>query len=303
MHIVVAGMKRTLIAFLALGLLSACAGLTAPAAARSETPSQSLKATGTAMSKVQSLRFDATGTATLTLPQQLVTQLQAKAGSQASLLGATTTVTFKVSGAVKRPDQLDANASATIGGLTITTELIATGGHLYYKNPMTQKWQSMTRSTAQPGKPSNSHLSYQTLLDTANSLTEVTAKPSTLDGVAVDEYHIVPDLARLFATLASGHASKNPQASTAIQQLLQNATVSADVWTGSGDHLVRRVSYDADVTADLSQLASALGSATGSPAHAFSIPAGSTGHLTAHVQLNLHDYNRSVTITAPTVGS
>ena len=63
------------------------------------------------------------------------------------------------------------------------------------------------------------------------------------------------------------------------------------------------MSYDADVTADLSQLASALGSATGSPAHAFSIPAGSTGHLTAHVQLNLHDYNRSVTITAPTVGS
>ena len=303
MHIVVAGMKRTLIAFLALGLLSACAGLTAPAAVRSETPRQSLKATGTAMSKVQSLRFDGTGTATLTLPQQVVAQLQAKAGSQASLLGTTTTVTFKVSGAAKRPDQLDANASATIGGLTITTELIATGGHLYYKNPMTQKWQSMTRPAPQAGKPSTSHLSYQTLLDTAKSLTEVTASPSTLDGAAVDEYHIVPDLAKLFAMLASGRAPENSQAAAAIEQLLQNATVSADVWTGTGDHLVRRVSYDADVTADLSQLASALGSVSSPAAQSFSIPAGSTGHLTAHVQINLHDYNRSVTITAPTVGS
>jgi hypothetical protein len=69
------------------------------------------------------------------------------------------------------------------------------------------------------------------------------------------------------------------------------------------DHLVRRAVYDADVTADLSRLASAFGSAAGSASHAFTIPAGSTAHLTAHPVFNLHDYNSSVTISTPTIGS
>jgi hypothetical protein len=294
-------MKRILIGILTIGLLTACAGIAAPAAARSETPKQSLQATRAAMAKAQSVRFDATGTVTLTLPQAVVSQLKAKAGSQGSLLSGTTTVKFKVSGAAKRPDQLDANLSATIGGLTINTEVIATGGHLFYKNPMTQEWEEAAKRGTPPAHSKSGASNYQTLLNTATSLTEITANPSTLDGVPVDEYQIVPDLAKLFAQLANEKVPKNPQASSAIQQLLQNASVTADVWTGTADHLVRRATYDADVTADLSQLASGLGSLPRSTAPAFTIPAGSTAHLTAQVELNLHDYNSRVTITAPTI--
>jgi hypothetical protein len=294
-------MKRILTAVLAIGLLTACAGIATPAAARSESPKQSLQATGAAMAKAQSVRFDASGTVTLTLPQAVVGQLQAKAGSQGSLLSRTTTVKLKVSGAAKRPDQLDANLSATIGGLTINTEVIATGGHLFYKNPMTQKWEEAAKRGTPPAHSKSGASLYQTLLNTATSLTEVSANPSTLDGVPVDEYHIVPDLAKLFAQLGNGEAPKNPQASSAIQQLLQNATVTADVWTGSADHLVRRATYDVDATADLSQVASTLGSLPRSAAPAFTIPDGSIAHLTAHVELNLHDYNSRVTITAPTI--
>ena len=294
-------MKRALIAVLAVGLLSGCAGGLSPATARSENPKESLQSTGTAVAKAMTVRFDASGTATITLPQPVVAQLQSEAGSQGSLLGTTTTVSFKATGAAKRPDQLDASLSATIGGLTITTEVIATSGQVYYKDPMTQKWQLVKRPAAET-PPSGSSL-YQLVLDTAKSLTEVSAQPSTLDGVAVDEYRIVPDLARLFAQIEAGHTPRNPQASAAIQQLLQNANVTAKVWTGNSDHLVRRAAYDADITADLSQLASAFRSAAGSAPHALTIPAGSIGHLTAHLEINLHDYNRTVTISAPTIGS
>jgi hypothetical protein len=294
-------MKRILTAVLTMGLLTACAGIAAPTSAHSESPTQSLQATGAALAKAQSVRFDATGAVTLTIPQAVVSQLQAKAGSQGSLLSSTTTVTFKVSGAAKRPDQLDASVSATIGGLTISTEVIATGGHVFYKNPMTQTWEEAAKRGTSPAHSKSGAALYQTLLNTATSLTEVPANPSTLDGVPVDEYHIVPDLAKLFARLENGKAAKNPQASSAIQQLLQDASVTADVWTGSADHLVRRATYDADVTADLSQLASALGPLSRSTAPAFTIPAGSTAHLTAHVAVNFHDYNSRVTITAPTI--
>ncbi|HYM51103.1 MAG TPA: hypothetical protein VET65_11120 [Candidatus Limnocylindrales bacterium] len=296
-------MKRTYfapVALLGLGLLSACAGTAAPAAAQSETPQQSLTATGTAMATVQSARFDANGTATLTLPQALVDQLRAAAGTQGSLgsvISSTMTVTFKLTGAARRPDQVDATITASLGGLTINTEVIADGGQLYYKNPMTAKWEAVRRPAGGASETAKSGSAYQALLDTAKSVTEVTGQPSTLDGVAVDHYQIVPDLVRLFAQLTSANTPKNPQALTAIQGLLQNASVTADVWTGSGDHLVRRLTYDTDVTADASQLAATLGSSTSG----LTIPAGSTVHVTAHAEVNLHNYNEPVTITPPTI--
>jgi len=301
-HILKRAVKRILVGTLAVGLLSACAGVTAPAAARSETPQQSLSTTGKEMAKLQSARFDLTGTVTLTLPQQLVDQLKAKAGSEGSFLTSNMTVQLTISGAAQKPDKLDATIEAKLGGLTVDTEVIAAGGGLYYKDPMTLKWEAITRPHANASSASKPKLSYQAVLDTAKSLTEINDQPSTINGVSVDHYRIVPDLVKLFAQITAGHQSKNPQAMAAIQALLQNASLTADVWTGSNDHLIRRLSYDADVTADLSALAAAFGAKAASRA-GFTIPAGSTAHLTAHVVLNLHDFNSKVTIKAPTVGS
>jgi hypothetical protein len=304
-HILKKALKRILVGTLALGLLSACAGVTAPAAARSETPQQSLSATGKEMAKLQSVRFDVTGTVTLTLPQQLVDQLRAKAGSQGSFLTSNMTVLVTIHGAAQRPDKLDATIEARLGGLTVDTEVIAAGGGLYYKDPMDLKWEAVTRPHDNTSGGTKPKLSYQAILD-ASTLTELNGQPSTLNGVAVDHYRIVPDLAKLFAQLTAGHQSKNPQAMAAIQALLQNASLTADVWTGNNDHLIRRLSYDADVTADLSALAAAFKASSPSPSGGgsgwgFTIPAGSTAHLTAHVVLNLHDFNSRVTIKAPTV--
>ncbi|HEY4845213.1 MAG TPA: LppX_LprAFG lipoprotein [Candidatus Dormibacteraeota bacterium] len=296
-------MRRTLAAVLAIGLLSACAGVNAPAASKSDTPQQSLAATGKEMAKLKSVRFDAKGTVSLTLPASLVDQLRAKAGPQGSFLSSNMIVDLTISGAVKTPDQLQATIEAKLGGLTVDTEVIAAGGRLYAKDPMTGKWNALGQSDKANSTKSKAGLSYQALIDTAKSLTEISDQPSTINGVAVDHYRIVPDLVKLLAQVSTGGSSKDPQLMAALQGTLQNAQLTADVWTGASDHLIRRVSYDADVTADLHALAAAFANGTRSNGKSLQIPAGSMAHLTAHAVINLHDFNGAVTITAPTVSS
>lgn len=293
-------MKSTILATMAIGLLTACAGLTSPASAKSETPQQSLSATGAAMAKLQSVRFSVSGTVALTLPQELADQLRAKAGSQGGLPSSSMAVSLKITGAAAKPDQLDAVIEAKTGGLAIDSEVIAAGGSLYVKDPMTGRWRALKHPQADATGGAKPTLSYQTVLDTAKSLTEVNAPTSTMNGVAVDHYRVVLDLVKLFELLSANQASKNPQAAAAFLGILENANLTADVWTGTSDHLIRRLSYDADVTADLHQLAASLGSGAGG--NGLTIPAGSMAHLTAHVVIDLHDFNANVKIQAPPLG-
>lgn len=272
-----------------------------PSSTKADTPQESLAATGKAMANLTSARFDATARVTLALPQALVDQLRAKAGPQAGFLSSNTTVDLSISGAVAKPDQLDATITAKVAGLTVNTEVIATGGRLYAKDPMSGKWQAVAAHPAANSDKSKVALSYQAVLDTAKSLTEINDQPSTINGVSVDHYRVVPDLLRLFTQATAGHATKNPQAIAVIQDILGNAKLTADVWTGTTNHLVRRFSYDADVTADLSALAAA--SRPNPSGGSLTIPAGSVSHLTAHAVINLHDFNARVTIKAPTVAA
>lgn len=285
---------------LTLGVLSACAGIAAPAAAKSETPQQSLAATGKAMAKLQSVRFDVKGTLTVTLPQQVVDQLKAKAGSQANLLSSNLAVDFSIAGAARRPDALDATIEAKLGGLTVQTEVIAAGGKLYFKDPTSGKWEVLNEPSKTASSQAKPRLSYQAVLDSAKSLTEVNDQPSTLDGVSVDHYRIVPNLVKLFAQVTPTGASANPQRMAAIESLLQNVNLTSDVWTGTSDHLIHRLTYTASVTADLQQLAAAFaGTSTKQPG--LRLPAGSSATLSAHAVINLHDFNAPVKIQAPTV--
>ncbi|HEY8736813.1 MAG TPA: hypothetical protein VIO62_07190 [Candidatus Dormibacteraeota bacterium] len=294
-------MRRLLTVTLLAGLLSACAAVSAPGATKSQTPQQTLAASAKAMSQLNSARFDVNGTVNVTLPQALVDQLRAKAGAQGALLTSNMTVVLKISGAAQKPDSLQATISAKLGGLTISTEVVAAGGKLYYKDPMTSKWQVLKASGSTEPKTATGTLSYQTILDTAKSITEITDSNSTLNGVTVEHYRLVPDLVKLFAAVSAGHSSSSPAATAALQTVLQNASLVADVWTGTSDHLIHRLSYDADLSADLSQLAGLMGSKASATAPAFSLPAGSMAHLTAHAVIDLHDFNTQLKIQAPAV--
>lgn len=295
-------MKRLFAAAIAAGLLSACAGLTVPGAIKAETPQQSLSATGKAMGQLNSLRFDVNGTVGVTLPQALVDQLKAQGESQAGVLSSHMSVVLKISGAAaKGPDRLDATIRATLGGLTIETEVIAAGGNLYYKDPMTSKWEILKKSaTAEPNSAS-AKISYQTVLDTAKAVTEVTDANSQLDNVTVDHYKVVPDLVKLFDQASAGHSSSSSAALSAPRTVLQKASLTADIWTGTSDHLIRRLSYDASGSADLHDLAAAMSGKASAKAPVFNLPAGSVAQLTAHVVIDLHDFNTEVNINAPTV--
>ena len=294
-------MKRILLATLTIGLLSACAGVSAPAAAKSETPAQSLATTGKAMATLRSVRFDLTGTVTLALPQQVVDDLKAKAGSRGTLLSSNLTVAFRVTGAVQKPDRLDAMIQAKLGGLTINTEVIATDGSLYYKDPTSGKWEALTHGPATGANQEKATLSYQAVLDSAKSLTEVSGQPSTLEGVSVDHYRVVPNLVKLFAQVTAAGSGSSSQATTAIQSLLQGVELTADVWTGTSDHLIRRLTYDATATADLHELAAVLAGRSTPNGPAISLPAGSVAHVSAHAVINLHDFNAPISIKTPTV--
>jgi len=293
-------MKRLLATAVFAGLLSACAGVSAAGLAKSETPQQSLSATGKAMSALKSVRFDANGIVEMTLPQALVDQLKAKGGSQAGFLSSKMSVALTITGAAQRPDRLRATVSAKLGGLTIQTEVVAAGGNLYYMDPMTSKWEIVKRAGAEASHGSSAKLSYQMILDTATSITEITDPNTSIGGVAVDHYRVVPDLAKLFDQASAGHSPTNATAS-ALKLILQNATLTADLWTGTSDHLIRRLSYDASVSADLSQLSAVMAGKAADKAPPFSLPAGSVAQVTAHIVINLHDFNTQVNIQAPTV--
>jgi hypothetical protein len=294
-------MKRLLATAVFAGILSACAGVSAAGLAKSETPQQSLSATGKAMSAVKSVRFDANGTVEVTLPQALVDQLKAKGGSQVGFLSSKMSVALTITGAAQRPDRLQATISAKLGGLTIQTEVVAAGGNLYYKDPTTSKWEIVKRAGAAASHSSSAKLSYQMLLDTAKSITEIAHPTTSIGGVAVDHYRVVPDLVKLFDQASAGQSPTTATAANALRLVLQNATLTADVWTGASDHLIRRLSYDASVSADLSQLSAAFAGKAADKAPAFSLPAGSTAQVTAHIVIDLHDFNTQLNIQAPTV--
>src|SRR2546423_5804367 len=143
-------MKHVLGPALAAALLSACAGLSAPGATKPETPQQSLATTGKAMGQLKSAKFDVAGPVQVTLPQSLVDQLKAKGGAQGGALSSNMTATLKISGAAQKPDQLQANVSARLGGLTIETQVVAVGGTVLYPDPLTSKWGVLIPPQATP---------------------------------------------------------------------------------------------------------------------------------------------------------
>src|SRR5467141_1143212 len=279
-------MKRVLAALLTMLALAACAS----PLARAETPQQALDAAAQRASQLKSAKFDLQGNVKMTFPAQLGAMLgQSGAGAGSIALDMTGT------GEAQFPDRYHAVINAKMSGMSIATEVVVANGKAYVKNPLSGKWQVSDTSgiTSQFSQPDP--LSYEQLLKNVKSIKDL--GDTTLDGTAVHHYQLVPDKDKLLAALDKA-AAKNPQALAAIKQVLDSGTMTVEVWFGKDDHLVRRVSTDADYTIDLNQLLGSLGT----PARSGSqLPAGSTIHATAHVVITYHDFDAPVTISIPTV--
>jgi hypothetical protein len=278
-------MKRILASLLMTVALAACAS----PLAKSETPQQALSGAAQRSSQLHSAKFDLQGNVTMTFPPEMAQKLGQNGGAGSFSLDMTGT------GEAQFPDRYHATINAKLAGISVATEVIVANGKAYVKNPVSGTWQVSAQAgiTGQLSQPDP--LSYDQLLRNVKSIKDL--GDTTLNGTTVHHYQLTPDKDKLIASLDKA-AVKNPQAIAAIKQVLDSGTMTVEVWFGKDDHLVRRVSTDADYTIDLNQLMGSLGS---SPKPGSQLPTGATVHATAHVVINYHDFDAPVTISIPTV--
>ncbi len=280
-------MKRILASLLTMVALAACAS----PLAKAETPEQALGAAAQRASQLHSAKFDLTGNVKMTFPPQLGAMFGQSGTSAGSLA-----LDMTGNGEAQFPDRYHATINAKLAGLSVATEVVVANGKAYVKNPMTGKWESSAQGglTGQLSQPDP--LSYEQLLRNVKTINP--QSDTTLQNTPVHHYQLIPDKDKLIASFDKA-AVKNPQAKAAIEQVLNSGTMTVDVWFGKDDHLVRRVTTDADYTVDLSQLMGALGAPSSSSSR---VPAGSTIHATAHIEIDYHDFDAPVTISIPTLG-
>jgi hypothetical protein len=281
--------KRLLASLLTILALTACAS----PLARPETPQQALSAAAQRASQLKSAKFDLQGHVTMTFPPQM-SQMFGQTGASAGTLA----VDLSGNGEAQFPDRYHMALNAKMAGFSIATEVIVANGKAYVKNPLSGKWEASAQSnslTNQLGQPDP--LSYDQYLKNVKSIKDL--GDTSLGGTTVHNYQLTPDKDKLIASLDK-LPSTNPQALAAVKQVLDSGTMTIDVWFGKEDHLVRRVSVNADYRVDLNQLMGSLGAAAG--ASASRLPAGATIHAIATVVINYHDFDSPVTISVPTVG-
>ena len=280
-------MRRVFAALLTMLSLAACAS----PLAKAETPSQALDAAAQRAGQLKSAKFDLQGNVKMTFPAALGKQL-GQSGSTAGSIS----LDMNGTGEAQFPDRYHASVNVKMTGLSLATEVVVANGKAYLKNPLSGKWQASEQSAGITGQLSQPDpLSYEQLLKNVKSIKDL--GDTSLNGTTVHHYGLVPDKDKLLAAMDKA-ATKNPQALAAIKQVLDSGTMTVEVWFGKDDHLVRRVSTDADYTVNLNQLMGSLGAATSSGSQ---LPAGSTIHAIAHVVINYHDFDSPVTISIPSV--
>jgi hypothetical protein len=280
-------MKRILASLLTVVALTACAS----PLAKPETPQQALAAAAQKAGQLKSAKFDLQGHVAMTFPPQMAKSL-GQAGGNGTLA-----VDLTGNGEAQFPDRYHMSVNAKMAGFSIATEVIVANGKAYVKNPLSGKWQTSTQSnnlTDQLGQPDP--LSYDQYLKNVKSVKDL--GDTTLGGTTVHHYQLTPDKDKLLASLAK-KPSMTAQALAAVKQVLNSGTMTTDVWFGKDDHLVRRVSVNADYTIDLSQLLGSLGGSAATSGN--SLPAGASIHAIATVVINYHDFDAPVTISIPTV--
>jgi hypothetical protein len=277
--------KRLFLSVLTMVALAACAS----PLAKPETPEQALSAAAQRASQLHSAKFDLQGNVKMTFPAEM-----GKMFGQSGAAAGSVSLDMSGTGEAQFPDRYHATVNAKLAGLSVDTEVIVANGKAYVKNPVSGQWQ-VSPQAGITGLSQPDPLSYDQLLKNVKSVKDL--GDTTLNGTTVHHYQLTPDKDKLIASLDKAVA-KNAQALAALKQVLDSGTMTVEVWFGKDDHLVRRVSTDADYTIDLNQFMGSLG-ANAKSGNQF--PAGSSIHATAHVVINYHDFDAPVTISIPTV--
>jgi LppX_LprAFG lipoprotein len=274
-------MRRFLGFVLAIAVLSGCGAVQV-----AETPQQVVSTASDRMSHLRSANFDMTASMLEQFPQAFVQSLGPQAAALANL-----SIDLSAKGQAKFPDQASMSMQVKTGSVSVNTDMVMTGGKMYIKDPQTGSFSEV------PGGNAVLQFSNQTdplsgaaILKTAQSIKDL--GDTTVSGVAVHHYQIVPDKNKL------ADQASTQQARDLMRSMLQNGTVSIEVWIGKDDHLLHRLKDDTDASIDLNQVMQASGQPL---PPGFSVPSGSSVHAVVHATIDYHDFNTTVTVTVPPV--
>lgn len=263
--------------------------------AQALTPVQALASYEQKVAQLKSAKFDMDGSMQMQFSPELIKALSQGNASAASTLS-NISFALKGSGAIQYPGQMSMRMNMTIGGTSVDIEEVLTGGKLYIKNPLTGNWMSAADLSQFGGQAGQvDALTATRLPSTQKSVTNL--GDTTLNGVDVYHYLIIPDKAKLAKQMGNSAALQSPQAQALLRDLLDRGSFQLETWIGKSDYLPRRISVSEDFTMDLGKAMGVLG---GSLPSTQKLPSGDV-HFTAHIVLDFHDFNTPVSIQAPAV--
>jgi hypothetical protein len=296
-------LKRVLILGLLGALLSACG---VSGVAIGESPTTALAAAAEASGALKSYRIQFTASETFPLPPSALNLFGG--GSAASGAGGAAG-NFKgdFSGIVKvvKPDRFALDATAKLNGFSIDFSAVRIGVDTYIKNPFTSRWEKGNKGSGATGADGSSgstdglgNLDPATFTDLLKYVTLDQAFADTdINGTRVHHYRVKLDAGKLRADLSKKGGIPDAKTSQVFDDFVKNGKYTMEVWVGTADHLVRRVTLSFDATTD----AGALGgfSLGGGAPKASGTP--QPVHVTAHAQLDYLDFNKNIEIAAPAI--
>ena len=276
-------MRRAFAALFAIAVLSGCG-----AAGQTETPQQVVNTASEKMSALQSAKFDMTASILEQFPPAFTQSL----GPQGSAL-ANLSLDLTGKGQARFPDKASMSMEVKTGSISVSTDMVFSGGKIYTKDPQTGNFTETGSGNALLQFSNQTDpLSGAAVLKTAQSIKDL--GDTTLNGSAVHHYQIVPDKDKM------ADQATTQQAKDLVRSMLQKGSVVLEVWIGKDDHLLHRLKDDTDATIDLNQVLQASGQQVPS---GLNIPPGTTVHAVVHATIDYHDFNTPVTVTVPPVAS
>jgi hypothetical protein len=184
---------------------------------------------------------------------------------------------------------MDINSgSASAVNTTITVKMVHVNGATYVTNPLTGAWTTLDKFGAGLDPATFDNLdagAYSALLDAAKSVKDL--GDTTLSGTRVHHYLVTVDPDYLVQQSLKKPVFKDP----AMQQLItqyaesfRNTSTAVETWVGIDDQLIRREIFDITTNAGAAGAAAPI------------------TDLKEHFEVNLHDFNSKVDITAPKLG-
>jgi hypothetical protein len=304
--------KRLAVLGLTAGMLSAC-GSVGPL---SETPAGVMAAAAEKANALHSFSVTLDANESYPAPASMLRLFGASGASGAGGSQATATVQAAFKGTIKvvKPDRLALDGSLKFNGFALDFSTITIGSDIYTKDLFTGHWKKDTKTSGASGSSGSSNtgkaienLDPATITDLVKYLTVEQALADTdVNGTHVHHYRVKIDADKLKAELTRRGVLKAGANTKAFDDFVKKEAYKMEVWIGTSDHLVRRITFDIDTITDAS-IASGFslggGSSRGTPSGVDSLsPSPAPVHVTAHAQLDFSDFDKALDIKAPPIG-